>query len=148
MKSKWTRGKRTSTRKDQKRHQNGTQEPKIGPKKAVHGTPRGQKWSQEGAKRVQKRSQTASRTKKRTKTTPRPSWGSPKVEFGPLSPPPGRQLGGQIGIKTDPETIKNRSDNRREKNIEPRRSWARLGAILGRFGAPCGGKKPPKYWKT
>ena len=85
IKSKWTSGKRTSTRKARKRHQNGTQEPKIGPKKAVNGTTRGQKWSQEGPKRVPKRSQTASRTKKRTKTTPRPPWDPPRGRLADIS---------------------------------------------------------------
>ena len=65
--------------KSQKKHQNGTHEPKIGPKKAEHGTTRGQKWSQEGPKRVQKRSQSASGTTKRTKTNLRLSWDPPKV---------------------------------------------------------------------
>ena len=66
----------------------GTHEPKSGPKKAEHGTTRGQKWSQEGPKRVQKRSQTASRTKKRIKTTLRPSWDPPRGRAAALSVTP------------------------------------------------------------
>ena len=90
-----------------KRHQNGTQEPKIAPKKAVNGTTRGQKSSQEGPKRVQKRSQTASRTKKRTKTTPRPSWDLPRGRFAPLfvtfRGPFGRPKTTQNGAMWEPE---------------------------------------------
>ena len=72
--SKRTSGKRTSIPKAKQRHQNGTHEPKIGPKKGENGTMWAQKWSQEGPKRVQKRSQTTSRTRKRIKTPPRLSW--------------------------------------------------------------------------
>ena len=60
------------------------------------------------------------------------------LRFGALLGPPGRHLGGQNGTKTDPKTIKNRSENRRGKKSYPRRSWARLGAILGRLGCHLG----------
>ena len=50
-------------------------------------------------------------------------------------------LGGQNGTKIDPKTIKNRSEkSRRKKTIQDDlgpvlgRSWAVLGAILGRLG--------------
>ena len=46
--------------------------------------------------------------------------------------------GGQIGTKIDPKTIKNRSEKSRVKNIDPRRSWIRLEAILGRLGCHLG----------
>ena len=143
-KSKWTSGKRTSTRKARKRHQNGTQEPKIGPKKAVNGTTRGQKSSQEGPKRVQKRSQTASRTKKRTKTTPRPSWDSPRGRFAPLSPtsrgPFGRQKTTQNGTENDAKSKrKSRSEKKRAKRIKDP-SWS----DLGRFGGAMWEPEDPK----
>ena len=48
--------------------------------------------------------------------------------------PLGLHLGGQNGTKIDPKTIKNRSEKSRVKKTDPRRSWARLGAILGRLG--------------
>ena len=144
IKSKWTSGKRTSTRKARKRHQNGTQEPKIGPKKAVNGTTRGQKSSQEGPKRVQKRSQTASRTKKRTKTTPRPSWDLPRGRFAPLSPtsrgPFGRPKTTQNGAENDPKSKrKSRSEKKRSKRIKDP-SWS----DLGRFGGAMWEPEDPK----
>ena len=143
-KSTWTSGKRTSTRKARKRHQNGTQEPKIGPKKAVNGTTRGQKSSQEGPKRVQKRSQTASRTKKRTKTTPRPSWDLPRGRFAPLSltsrGPFGRPKTTQNGAENDPKSKrKSRSENKRSKRIKDP-SWS----DLGRFGGAMWEPEDPK----
>ena len=47
-------------------------------------------------------------------------------------------MGGQNGTKIDPKTIKNRSENSRVKKTDPRRSWTRLGAILGRLGCHLG----------
>ena len=66
--------RRTSTRqnrttKERQRPQNGTHEANIDPKRVVNGSRSGQKWPQDGPKRVPKRSQTASRKKNRTKTT-------------------------------------------------------------------------------
>ena len=144
IKSKWTSGKRTSTRKARKRHQNGTQEPKIGPKKAVNGTTRGQKWFPEGPKRVQKRSQTASRTKKRIKSIPRPSWTRQRADPPAIPSPPGGHLGTPKRPKTEPKTIHKRNENQEAKRGDPRRSRTHLGAILSTFGSPCGCPKPPK----
>ena len=53
----------------------------------------------------------------------------------------GGHLGGQIGTKTEPKTIQNRSEKSRGKKNDPRRSWTRLGAILGRLGAPSWAKQ-------
>ena len=47
-------------------------------------------------------------------------------------------MGGQNGIKIDPKTIKNRSEKSRGEKTDPRRSWIRLGAILGRLGCHLG----------
>ena len=139
-KSKWTSGKRTSTRKAIKRHQNGIQEPKIGPKKAVNGTTRGHKWSQEGPKRVPKRSQTASRTKKRTKTTPRPSWDLPRGRFAPLSVtsrgPFGHPKTTQNGAENDQKSKRqSRSEKKRSKRIKDP-SWSDLGRFGGAMWEP------------
>ena len=139
-KSTWTSGKRTSTRKARKRQQNGTQELNIGPKKAVNGTTRGQKSSQEGPKRVQKRSQTASRTKKRTKTTPRPSWDLPRARFAPLGVtsrgPFGRPKTTQNGTENDPESKrKSRMKKKRSKRIKDP-SWSDLGPFGGAMWEP------------
>ena len=57
---------------------------------------------------------------------------------------PGCHLGGQNGTKIDPKTIKNRSENSRVKKTDPRRSWTRLGAILGRLGCHLGPTWTPK----
>ena len=89
-----------------------------------------------------KRTQTARRKKDRTKTILRPSWTAP----GPSCPLvigalPGAHLGGQNGIQTDPKTIRYRSEKSRGQKSYPRRSWTRLGAILGRFGVPSWAKK-------
>ena len=54
----------------------------------------------------------------------------------------GSHLGSQIGTKTEPKTMQKRSENSRveQKTIQDDlgpvlgRSWAVLGAILGRFG--------------
>ncbi|MEC7682350.1 MAG: hypothetical protein VYC88_00825 [SAR324 cluster bacterium] len=135
-----TRGKRTSTTKARSRHQNGTHESKIGPKKAENGTTRDQKWSQEWPKRVQKRSQTASRTKKRTKTTPRPSRDSPKGRFAPLSVtswgPCGRPKTTQNGAENDPKSkLKSRREKKRSKRIKDP-SWSDLGRFGGAMWEP------------
>ena len=55
-----------------------------------------------------------------------------------IGAPPGAHLGGQNGTKIDPKTIKNRSEKSRVKKTDPRRSWTRLGAILGRLGCHLG----------
>ena len=55
--------------------------------------------------------------------------------------PLGCHLGGQNGTKIDPKTIKNRREKSRGEKTDPRRSWIRLEAILGRFGTPSWEKK-------
>ena len=62
----------------------------------------------------------------------------PRADLRSGAAPPGCHLGGQIGTKIDPKTIKNRSKKSRVKKNDPRRSWARLGAILGRLGCHLG----------
>ena len=59
---------------------------------------------------------------------------------------PGCHLGGQNGTKIDPKTIKNRNEQSTGNNSDPRRSWTRLGAILGRLGAPSWAKKRLKLF--
>ena len=85
-----------------------------------------------------KRSQTARRKKDRTKTIPRPSWTAHPSITTSSAAPPGLHLGGQNGTKIDPKTIQNRSEKSRVKKNDPRRSWTRLGAILGRLGCHLG----------
>ena len=87
----------------------------------------------------------------------------PPVELGSASrppqgrpgPPPGvapptfpSLLGDHLGTpkrpKTDPKTIKNRSEKEESTKSDPRGSRTRLGAILVPLGAPCGSPKAPK----
>ena len=89
-------------------------------------------------RRPKKRSRTTRRQKNRTKTISRPSWIGFKGPNPSLVSPQGLHLGGQNGTKIDPKTIKNRSEKSRVKKTDPRRSWARLGAILGRLGCHLG----------
>ena len=56
----------------------------------------------------------------------------PTGRLAQFAPPAGSQLGAQSGTKIEPQTIKNRSKKSRDKKSNPRRSWTRLGAILGR----------------
>ena len=104
------------------------------PKNDPKTSPRGQK----------KRSRTTRRQENRTKTILGPSWIGPKGPNPSLPSPLGRHLGGQNGTKIDPKTIKNRSEKSRRKSTDPRRSWTRLGAILGRPGPPSWAKKRSK----
>ena len=53
----------------------------------------------------------------------------------------GTHLGMKHGTKIDPKPIQNRSQKSRGNKTDPRRSWTRLGAILGRLGAPSWVKK-------
>ena len=52
--------------------------------------------------------------------------------------PPGAHLAPQNGTKIDPKTIKNQNEKSRVNKIDPRRSWIRLEAILGRLGCHLG----------
>ena len=85
-----------------------------------------------------KRSRTTRRKKDRTKTILGPSWTASTGQTTSLRAPPGFHLGGQNGTKIDPKTIKNRTEKSRVKKNDPRRSWTRLGAILGRLGCHLG----------
>jgi hypothetical protein len=62
----------------------------------------------------------------------------PRADLHSSAAPPGCHLGGQNGTKIDPKTIKNRSEKSRVKKTDPRRSWIRLEAILGRLGCHLG----------
>ena len=62
----------------------------------------------------------------------------PRADLHSSAAPPGCHLGGQNGTEIDPKTIKNRSEQSRVKKTDPRRSWTRLGAILGRLGCHLG----------
>ena len=51
---------------------------------------------------------------------------------------PGAHFRAQYGTQIDPKTIKHRSQKSRVQKNDPRRSWARLEAILGRLGCHLG----------
>ena len=96
---------------------------------------------------AQKRPQEEPKTTKKAipndKTTREPNQDDFKTVLdaqGPSKPEFGA-LGGQIGTKTEPKTMPKRSENSRGKKNDPRRSWTRLEAILGRLGAPSWAKK-------
>ena len=89
-------------------------------------------------RRLKKRSRTTRRQENRTKTISRPSWIASTGQTTSSRAPPGLHLGGQIGTKTEPKTIQNRSEKSRGEKTDPRRSWTRLGAILGRLGCHLG----------
>ena len=50
----------------------------------------------------------------------------------------GSQKGAQREPKSNPKPTKIEDKNRCEKRTEPKPSWNRFGAILGRFGSPLG----------
>ena len=89
-------------------------------------------------KRPKKGSRTTRRQENRTKRISRPSWIPPRADSRSSGVPQGPHLGGQIGTKTEPKTTKNRSEKSRGEKTDPRRSWIRLGAILGRLGCHLG----------
>ena len=62
----------------------------------------------------------------------------PGADLPTIGALPGCHLGGQNGTKIDPKTTKNRSEKSRVQKTDPRRSWTRLGAILGRLGCHLG----------
>ena len=59
-------------------------------------------------------------------------------------PPPGVHLVIQNEAKTKPKTIQKRNENGRATTKRSRRCRIRLGAILGRLGAPCQAEKRQK----
>ena len=104
-------------------------------------------------KRPQNDPKTTNKTIPNDKTTREPIQDDLGTVLDPLSAdsrsigaPPGGHLGGQNGTKIDPKTIKDRSENSRRKKNDPSRSWTRLGAILGRLGAPSWAKKRLKQF--
>ena len=117
----------------------------------LHGVPQNEpKMTQNEAKDAPKRLQEAPKMSKKVipsrKTKKEPNQNDPRAALDPprggdtpsLPSPQGLHLGGQNGTKIDPKTIKNRSKKSRVKKNDPRRSWAHLGAILGRLGCHLG----------
>ena len=68
----------------------------------------------------------------------------PRGRSTAICAPLGSHLGRRIGTKTEPKTIQKRSEKSRGKKTDPRRSWTRLGAILGRLGCHLGPAWPSK----
>ena len=92
----------------------------------------------EEPKRVKKANPNRKTKKGPNQDDPNTVLDAPRADLPSIAAPPGLHLGGQIGTKTEPKTIKNRSEKSRGKNNDPRRSWTRLGAILGRLGCHLG----------
>ena len=99
-------------------------------------------------KRAQNDPKTTQKAIPNDKTTREPNQDDFKTVLDPPKGPEhrylrplGSHLGSQIGTKTEPKTMQKRSEKSRVKKTDPRRSWTRLGAILGRFGAPSWVKK-------
>ena len=105
----------------------------------------GRKWHQEHPKTTPRGAQEDQNANPNPKPTKVPNQADPKIVFDPprarlrkICVLPGAHLVAQNGTKTDPKTIKNRSKKSRVKKNDPRRSWARLGSILGRLGCHLG----------
>ena len=109
------------------------------PKRSPKWSPNAPQMSPRG---LQKRPKIEAKPQEEKRTEPRRSQdrlGPPRRGGTPsLVPPQGHHLGGQNGPKIDPKTIKNRSEKSRVKKTDPRRSWIRLEAILGRLGCHLG----------
>ena len=88
-------------------------------------------------KQPKKRPRTTKRKKDRTKTILGPSWTAP----GPISTVQRRPRGSILEAKTAPKSIPKRSkieEKNQGEKTDPRRSWIRLEAILGRLGCHLG----------
>ena len=115
--------------------------PKTSPRelKTAQNRPKGApRRPQEEPKRVKKANPNRKTKKGPNQDDPNTVLDAPRADLHSIAAPPGLHLGGQIGTKTEPKTIKNRSEKSRGKNNDPRRSWTRLGAILGRLGCHLG----------
>ena len=140
--------KRTSTPKA-KRHQNGTHEPKIGPKKAENGTRSAPKWSKEGPKMVQKATPNRKTKKGLNQDDPKTDLDPPRGRFADFSLTPRGSFGrpkirhqkGAKNYQTSKRKIK-RQTQRSKTILDP--SWSNLGSILapswGLFLPFCIGK--------
>ena len=122
-----------------KRAQESSRQPKTGPrepKMAPHEAKSARNDLKRSPRGPKKRTRTARRKEDRTKSIPRPSW----TPQGPLNTAQrrsrGLHLGSHNGTKTKPKTIKNRSENLKEKKIQDHlgpvlaRSWVDLDHIL------------------
>ena len=107
--------------------------------------------SRSGQKRPQEEPKTTKKAIPNDKTKKGPNqddlWtvlDRPGADLPTIGALPGCHLGGQNGTKIDPKTIKNRNEKSTRKNNDPRRSWTRLGPILGRPGPPSWATKTPQ----
>ena len=108
------------------------------PKTAQNGAKSAPRRPQDEPKRDKKANPNRKMKKETNQDDPKTVLDRPPADLPSSAAPLGLHLGGQNGTKTDPKTIKNRSENRRGKKSYPRRSWTRLGAILGRLGCHLG----------
>ena len=121
---------------DPQRAQNGPKRSQRRPKTTPRGTQEVQKSDPEpqDAKRTEPR---------RSQDRLRP----PSVRLAQLSRPPGAPFGSPKRHQNrPPNDQRSKSENSRRKKNDPSRFWTRLGAILGRFGAPSWAKKRLKQF--
>ena len=113
------------------------------PPESLKTRPRDPKMAQNSPRSAPKRPQEEPKRDKKAnpnhKTKKEPNQDDPKTVLDP----PGAgfpkihalqeaHLGGQNDTQINPKSIKNRSAKSRGQKNDPRRSWTRLGAILGR----------------
>ena len=108
------------------------------PKEHQNDPRRGQKRSQNDPETTEKAIPNHKTEKKLNQDDLKTVLDLPRADFPNFCVPPRLHFGGQNDTKTDPKTIKNRSEKSRHRKTDPRRSWARLGAILGRLGCHLG----------
>ena len=144
IKSKWTSGKRTSTRKAKQNTKTASRNRKLAPRRLSMAP-------QEAKNRFKKGRRGCKNDPKsqvEPRSAPRPPQdrpGTPPRGDSHLFPSPrGDHLGAQKRPKTEPKTIQNQSENREAHKSDPRGSRTRLGAILVALGAPCGSPETPK----
>ena len=106
--------------------------PQNEPKTAQNGTKSAPRRPQDDSKRAKKANPNRKTKKGPNQDDPKTALDRPGAGFSTIGTLPGHHLGGQNGTQADPKTINNRSETSRGKKSNPRRSWTRVGAILGR----------------
>ena len=118
------------------------------PKKAQNGARSDPRRPQEELRRAKKANPNRKTKKEPNQDDPKTVLDPPGARFPSIHALPGAHLRAQIGTKTDPKTIKHRSNKSRGKNkrsktiLDP--SWSDLGPF---WGAILGEKKPQTIGK-
>ena len=116
--------------------------PKNEPRRAEDDPKRGQRRPKTTRRRTQEgqKSDPESQDEKkdRTKTIPRPSWTAHRPICRAQPPPRGSIWEAKTAPKSIPKRSKIEVKIQESTKTDPRRSWTRLGAILGRLGRHLG----------